>query len=116
MKTQSAGQLRERVRFSKRTVDIDQYGNEEGAWTAGPPFTVAARIMSLRGSEPVLAQRLQGVQPVIITIRKSSQTAALGTEWRAVDTRAGTIYNIITVTPAELKDHLDLVAHAGVAI
>ena len=90
----SAGQLRDRVTFQKRQVIDDGYGNEvSGPW--GDVFTVAANIAPARGREEVLAQRLQGVRPVEITVRWSSQTVQIAPEWRAVNARKPSeIYNI----------------------
>jgi len=70
---------------SRQKVD-DGYGNEvSGPWA--DVFTVAANIAPARGREEVLAQRLQGVRPVEITVRWSSQTVQIQPEWRAVNAR-----------------------------
>lgn len=90
----SAGRLRERVTFQARAVADDGYGNEvSGPWE--DQFTVAANIAPARGREEVLAQRLQGVRPVEITVRWSSQTVQIQPDWRAVNARKPEeIYNI----------------------
>lgn len=88
------GQLRDRVTFQRRGTVSDEYGNEQtGAWE--DVFTVAANIAPARGREEVLAQRLQGVRPVEITVRWSSQTVQIAPEWRAVNARKPSeVYNI----------------------
>lgn len=88
------GQLRERVTFQARSQVSDEYGNEvTGPWT--DQFTVAANIAPARGREEVLAQRLQGIRPVEITVRWSSQTVQIQPDWRAVNARKpAEIYNI----------------------
>jgi len=88
------GDLRERVTFQRRATVDDGYGNEvAGPWV--DQFTVAALVASAPGREEVLAQRLQGVRPIEITVRRSSQTAQVQPDWRAVNARNTTeIYNI----------------------
>lgn len=89
----SADELRERVTFQRRTLLNDGAGNSEGPWE--DVFTVAAKIEAARGREEVLAQRLAGVRPVEITVRRSSQTVQIAPNWRAVNARKPSeIYNI----------------------
>lgn len=109
-----AGQLRERVTFAVRGTGADDgYGNTLGAWS--DQFTVSARVKPLRGGETVLADRLAGRQPVVITVRRSDSTATITPDWRAEDARSGTVYNIRAVTPGERHDLIDLLAESGVA-
>lgn len=108
-----AGELRERVTFEKRASADDGYGNTQGAWAA--QFSVSARIRMLRGTETVMAQRLSGVQPVVVTVYSETRTRALTPDWRLVDARVGTVYNIRTVTPDERKVFIDLLCDSGVA-
>jgi SPP1 family predicted phage head-tail adaptor len=94
----------------------DGYGNTvSGDWATGP--TVGARIKPLRGGEAVQAARLAGKQPLLITIRYSSATAAITTDWRARNARTGALYNIRSVmNPDERKRFLDLEVEMGVAV
>lgn len=109
-----SGELRERVVFQFQQSSDDGYGNTEGAWADGP--TVAARIQPLRGAETVQAARLAGRQPVKITIRWSSATAAITPDWRVQDVRSGVIYNVRSVVnPDEHKRFLELECEKGVA-
>jgi head-tail adaptor len=111
-----AGALNKRLRFEKRpAVADDGYGNVEGEWTA--QFTCAARIAPLRGSETVIGQRLAGVQPVIISIRSSGQSRAVEPNWRAVDTRLGTIYNLRAGANFDERNAMiDIIAETGVPV
>lgn len=101
-----AGQLRERVLFQQRGLDAnnDRLGDWEDV------TMVWARIMRLKGSEPVLQQRLEGVQPVVITVRWSPVTDQVTTGWRAVDERTGQQFNIRSKTPDEKRAFIDLLA------
>ena len=109
----SAGELRERVRFERRVETTDGYGNTKGQWL--PQLTVAARIQPLRGSEAVMASRLQGVQPVLIVIRSSAAARGIAPDWRAVDARTGREYAIRTAQLRETADYVDLLCEAGPA-
>jgi head-tail adaptor len=83
-----AGDLRERVTFQRRGELSDGFGNEvTGDWA--DQFTVAARVQARLGGEEVVASRLAGVQPLILTVRSSSQTRQVTSGWRAYDARAG---------------------------
>lgn len=90
----SAGQLKDRVTFQRRGTVDDGYGNEvSGPWE--DVFTVSANIAPARGREEVLAQRLQGVRPVEITVRWSSDTVKIQPEWRAINARSpDQVFNI----------------------
>lgn len=109
-----AGKLRERVTFSQRAVTSDGYGNASGDWA--DEFTVSARIRPRLGGEEVMASRLQGRNLATITVRYSTDTAEITTDWRAVDARTGDIWNIRSIeNPDERKRYLDLLCEKGVA-
>jgi len=109
-----AGALRERLTFQARGSSSDDgYGNVEADWA--DQFTVWARMQPLKGSEPVIAQRLAGVQPMAIQVRSSADTRQVTAGWRAVHDRTATIYNIRSVANFDERDrYLDLIADAGV--
>lgn len=109
----TAGDLRERVVFEKRGRQSDGGGNFGTAW--GSPVSMAARIQSLRGGEAVMADRLQGRQPFIITVRSCMATRAVTSAWRARNERTGVIYNITSVAPDESGAFIDVLATAGEA-
>jgi SPP1 family predicted phage head-tail adaptor len=108
----AAGKLRERVTFQKRSAQADDgYGNTLTAFA--DVMTVWAGVAPLRGGEEIMAARLQGTQPVVITVRYSSQTVAVTPEWRAVDARTGTVYNIRTAVADARKAQIDMICEAG---
>lgn len=78
-----AGDLRFRVRFDKRTEVEGSYGGKQSDWSA--QFTRWADIRPLKGSEPVVAKRLTGIQPVIIIVRRDSDTETITSGWRACE-------------------------------
>lgn len=108
-----AGELRERFEFQERVAASDGYGNEQGAWAAR--YECAGRRQMLRGGESVMASRLEGRSPAIITIRANSMARAITTDWRARDIRSEELWNIRSISPSEKRDYLDLLVEKGVA-
>ena len=111
----SAGELYFKFAFDKAAAPTnDGGGSVPGAWVE--QFQCRAGLKFLRGTEPIIAQRLQGVQPVVIKVRVSSRTTQIDTTWRARDVRAGTVFNIRAVTPDDKRAYIDLLAESGVGI
>lgn len=110
----SAGKFREKLRFEKRTIGADDgYGNREQGWA--DQFTELADVLPMKGSEPVIAARLGGVQPVIITIRSSAYARLVAPDWRAVDVRSGVIYNIKSGANFDQRNRdVQFIAESGV--
>jgi head-tail adaptor len=108
-----AGHLRERLAFEERAETDDGYGNTVGAWEER--FVVAAQVTPRMGSEPVIAARLQGIQPVTIRVRSSSQTRRIAAGWRARDVRSGVVYAIASPgANVDQRDrYLDFLAEQG---
>lgn len=93
----------------------DGYGNFEDAWAE--QFQRSARIRPLIGGEQVLASRLAGVQPYIITVRRDSQTKLVTTGWRVRDVSDAVEFNITAIINKDEKNrYLDMMATAGVAV
>jgi SPP1 family predicted phage head-tail adaptor len=107
----SAGKLDRRVTLHSPTTTADNHGGVMSGWTAGP--TVWAGFLFLRGGETVIASRLAGRQPAVITIRKSAATALVTTEWKVV--HAGTDYNIRAIVPSDDGAFYELTCESGVA-
>lgn len=79
-----AAARRERLRFQLRDVSADDgYGNREDKWRT--KFEMFARVQPLKGSETVIAARLAGTQPYIITVQSCRDTRRVTPGWRAVD-------------------------------
>ncbi|MFD1199577.1 head-tail adaptor protein [Brucella gallinifaecis] len=108
----SAGSLYEKITFSTITSVPDGHGGFEPLPTS---FTVRANIRYLRGGETVQAARLTGKQPVVVTVRRSSQTAALTTDDKMKDARTGNEYQIRAIVPTEDRQFMEITAESGVA-
>lgn len=108
--------FRSRLTFQSRVVASDGYGNTQGAFD--DEFTEWASVEPRLGGETILAGRLAGRNLVTIELRWSEQTAAITTEWRAVDARnTSKVYNIRSII--ELREHRgrfrEILAEEGVA-
>lgn len=110
----TAGKLRDRVTFGSRSIVDDGYGNE----VSGPfedHFTVWAGITYLRGSEAVIAARLEGRQPAVVRVRTSRQSRQITTDWQMRNERDGVIYAVRSIIETEDRAFLDVTVEAGVA-
>lgn len=109
----TAGDLRSSVHLQARSEIDDGYGNP----ITGPfetVLTAPARIRILKGSETVIAARLQGTQTAVISLRNQPSLASVTTAWRAVDARTGQTFNIRAITPDERGAFVDLLAESGI--
>lgn len=109
-----AGALRDLVAFEKRTEQDDLHGNTRGEFEN--QFSAAACIQARFGGESVTAARLEGRQPATITVRFSSNTRQVTTEWRLRDERTGTVYNIRSIDDRDKRHQwIDILCESGVA-
>lgn len=109
-----AGPLIELVAFDKRDAVDDGYGNT----VAGPfveQFRLHAAFIDLRGSETVMAARLQSRATKVVRVRASDQARQIGEDWQARDVRRGTEFNIRTITNDVSRAYIDLLVEYGVA-
>lgn len=95
-----AGDLRDRVGFYQRGASLPggsppppDYGSAPG-YPSTATFVVYAKIAPRLGGEQVLAARLTGRNLADITVRQSSETAQINTDWICKDEDSGEIYNI----------------------
>lgn len=113
MKKLGAGDLYYRVAFDRRQDVEDGYGNTVAGWAE--QFQCRAAYRHLRGGEGVMAGRLQGHHLQVITVRASSETKQVTTEWRVRDARDGTVFNIRDVTVETDRAWISLLVEKGVA-
>lgn len=98
------GLRRERVTFQQRSVDDN--GDRLGDWEAG--FDRWARVLALRGGEPVMQARLQGQQPIQVTALATSRTRGVTEAWRILWNERP--YNIRSIAPGEDRDEIVFLA------
>lgn len=109
-----AGRLDRRFSFFRRVEREDGAGNTVAEYVL--QFSQAGNRKWQRGGETVLAARLESRQPVILTIRKSVQAGAVNSDWRVVDDRDGTIYNVRENPRAsDDRGYFEFLAESGVA-
>lgn len=82
------GALRERLHLQARGAGDDGYGNQiPGVGDFETRFTVSGHLHPLRGSETVVASRLEGRQPYILTVRMTGATKQVNEAWQIVDAK-----------------------------
>jgi head-tail adaptor len=109
------GSLRERVAFEARPMVDDGYGNKQSGDFA-ERYRCAAEIKPKLGTETVLAARLSGVQPMLITVRVCQALADFGTDWRIRDVRKDIVYDVKAISNPDMKrQYLEILAVSGVA-
>jgi head-tail adaptor len=91
----TASDLRHRIAFDKREEIDDGLGNTQGAFVN--QFVTSAAIRAKLGGERVTADRLTGTNTVNITVRQSSITRAIRTDWQARDVNEGITYAITSI-------------------
>ncbi len=107
-----AGDLHNAITFDAPSYDAQ--GVQDG-WTEGA-YSCRAHFRYLRGSEAVMAARLDGKQPIVATIRRGSKADTITTDWVLKDARRGTVYNIRTIVPTDDRAWLEITAESGVAV
>lgn len=112
-KQTSAGQLYELVAFDERTLVDDGYGNTEGAFAE--VFQCRAGFTYLRGSEAVIASRLEGRQPIVVRVRASSETRQIEPDWRMRNVNTGDAYAVRSIAATPDRKWLDVMVEQGVA-
>jgi SPP1 family predicted phage head-tail adaptor len=114
--TRRPADQRRRITFSKRLLQADDYGNLQTTPFVDQ-FTLWARVRFLTGNESVIAERLAGHQPAVLTVSRTAKSVQIQTEWRAVDLHDATlVFNVRAVTPDELNRAIDLLCEAGVPV
>jgi len=109
-----AGVRKEVLAYETRQEIDDGAGNPvSGPWVE--QFRTSAQMHPLRGTEAVMASRLQGIQPYLVTVRCYSATLCITTDGRLRDTRSGVTYNITSAVPREKRDYIDMLCVAGTA-
>src|SRR5262245_1398561 len=119
MRGYGAGDLRQRIKFSKPNEQTDEYGNVTTGWQ--DMFSVAANITPRLGGETVEGARLAGRQPAIIRVRNTPDTQLIRTDWKATDVVSGNEFNVRAVTDPYMGDvrhgqWLDMLAEGGIAV
>lgn len=99
--SRNIGALRERMEFQARATADDGFGNQIPAGPFETRFTYWAGMRPLRGSEAVMAARLDWRQPYVVTVRNTTQTRGVTVAWQLVDARNANRVFAITSPPAD---------------
>lgn len=110
-----SGDLTFRVAFDAPLATADGQGGVVRGWDEGQ-VECQAHIRYLRGGETVIAARLAGVQPAVVTIRNAEAARAIRHYWRMRDLRSGAIYALKTdPIPTDDRAFLEITATGGVS-
>lgn len=109
-----SGQLHYQVALLKREQVDDGQGNTEGKFVE--QFQTRGEYIHLRGSEAVMAGRLQGKHTQVIRVRNSSNTRLISTDWMLRDVRTGKSFNIRDIEHEVNRQFIALTCESGVAI
>lgn len=112
-KQTSAGQLYQTVAWDERTLVDDGFGNTEGAFAE--VFRCRAGFTYLRGSEAVIASRLEGRQPIVVRVRATSETRQIEPDWQMREVNTGKAYAVRSIAETHDRRWLDVMVEAGVA-
>lgn len=124
MADRGSGQLYERVAFDERALVSDGEGNVEGDFVQA--FECRAGFTYLRGTEVVIAARLEGKQPIVVRVRRNSKTVQIEADWQMRNLRAGawvgdsgaeywsgTVYSVQSVIPTVDRQWIDVTVQSG---
>lgn len=107
--------LSEVVAFDQPMAVSDGQGGQSEGWTENV-HACKASFLYLRGGEAALQGRLEGKQPVVVTIRLNASSEAIEPHWRMRDTVRGDIYNIRSIVPTDDRHWLEMTCERGVAV
>jgi len=99
----SSGELRYLVGFySRQALGVSSppepdYGDTENGFLGTANFVTRGNISPKLGGEQILASRLTGTNYVNITVRQSSMTSLVTTEWIVKNEETGDTYNIRSI-------------------
>lgn len=124
MADRGSGQLYERVAFDERAQVSDGEGNYEDDFVE--QFVCRAGFTYLRGTEAVIAGRLEGRQPIVVRVRRNNKTKEIKADWRMRDTRngewlgesgeeywSGPEYAVRSAIPTEDRQFIDVLVESG---
>lgn len=109
----------EEVAFDAPVQVPDGHGGIKAGFAAPEhALQMRARFRYLRGGETVQAARLQGRQPIVVTVRYDPALDAVTTDWRMRDEGRADVAHNIRSGPVRSDDGLELefTVERGVAV
>lgn len=113
------------VRFERPMSWDDGHGGVEQGWDTMEPVKARAHFRFLRGGETVQAARLQGRQPIVVTLRRDSDVMQITAGWRMRGNRHGEggpddaheVYNVRSgPVPTDDRRYVEVLVEGGVAV
>lgn len=109
------GRLNEKFAFDSRGPKVGGLddGNTEDEFIER--FVLSAERVFLRGTEAVMASRLESRQPVTIRVWASSISRQITTDWQMRDVRTGVVYAIRSAVITSDRSMVEILGESGVA-
>lgn len=107
-----AGDLRDRVAFDRPLGTLTDTGGQVTTWQEAIS-ALWAGIKYLRGSDTVVAARLTGRQPAVVTMRASAITRTIKPEWRMRDLRTGNVFAIRAIHETPDRAFMEILVEGG---
>ena len=110
------GALRDRVHFQMRGTTGDGWGNTVPGNAFTTQFTTDVNLTARLGGETVVAARMQGAQPYILTARWAENTIKVSVGWQLVDVKDATrIFNVVSppVDPDGKRQWIEMLVTSG---
>lgn len=108
------GALDQSVAFDEPTQTQDGSGGTDAGWAE--MHACRARFRYLRGGETVMAARLEGRQPVLVSIWNCAAARTITTSGLMRDVRTGDVYNVRSIVPTDDRLSLELLCERGVGL
>jgi head-tail adaptor len=109
-----AGARSVRVAFDAPVSVPNGMGGTISDW-ADVPVVRWAHVRYLLGGETVLAARLEGVQPAVVTVISDTDTRAITPEWRMRRVADDAPAAVRAVKPTQDRGELEITVEFGVA-
>ncbi|WP_275790549.1 phage head completion protein [Pararhizobium gei] len=122
-----AGQMIYSVAFDRPQMQDDGHSGVIEGWSPDDQAVKEyAAFRFLRGGETVMAARLSGRQPIVVTVYDNAQTRQIDETWRMRNARnggfdgdgnwTGTEFNIRAIVPTDDQQFLEITVEGGVAV
>lgn len=91
--------------------------NGYGAKQAGfvEQFQTRAEFNYAKGSERVLADRLEAIQPILVRVRSNIDTLRIRPDWQMRDIHTGVAYAIRAIAPSPDRSAISILVEGGSA-
>lgn len=109
----AAGRLTERVRLESPPTEEDDFGGQEGAWTALAPDR-RAEVVPISGEANTETEALTGLSSYRVTLRFAPDQEAVDATWRLIWN--GQTLRVTSAVHDRLRQESVLICDAGAGV